>query len=78
MYYYEEASMRGKWKPVTAPLPPRIRNGRVRFVDSIGPRVRALKKIDPGHRHLTLDQLRECYSPDGKFFRSTAATNPAY
>ncbi|MGI3170015.1 hypothetical protein ACRARG_12720 [Pseudooceanicola sp. C21-150M6] len=45
--------------------------GKLRIVtaDGYGPEIRrAPVEINKGHEHLTLDQLHQCYSPDGRFF----------
>lgn len=73
-WYYEAASPTGKWCPVMVegPCPTIEGKGdrrRIKLLGSTGPRVRAGTpvKINVGHHHLTLDQLRHSYSPDGKF-----------
>lgn len=67
MFYYEQASVGGQWEPVKSPTEPEVRNGRQVRNDSTGPKIRAVQRINQGHERMTLNQLRDCYSPDGKF-----------
>ncbi len=62
MFYFEQRAWNGQWSPRTAPEPPvDVRTGRT------PENVRAVQLINPGHHKLNLDQLREVYSPDGRF-----------
>ena len=71
MFYAEEKGLRG-WSPVTfASRPETITKGGVTRLKSLTghqPRLRGEPvEIGRGHENLTLAQLREVYSPDGKF-----------
>lgn len=61
MFYFEEKKL-GRWRPRTMPDRPSERGpeGEKR-------EMRAVAEVMPQLRHLTLDQLREVYSPDGRF-----------
>lgn len=55
---YREELRNGKWCPVTYPDP-----------DRAHPKIqhRATRDVPACLQHLTLDQMREVFSPDGKF-----------
>jgi hypothetical protein len=70
LHYLETARFDGAWMPQVTDGPPRIvtSGGRKRLGSGTGPRIRFdPKPIDPGHAHLTLDQLQQVYGPDGQF-----------
>lgn len=70
-WYWEQATFGGGWAPVSGPDKPSIKttNGVARIArgEGLGPRVRAVTEIPADHHHLTLGQLFEVYSPDGRF-----------
>ena len=59
MYYFEELKF-GRWSPRSQETMPNVRGpeGEKRMI-------RGVTEISKSHEHLTLDQLREVYSPDG-------------
>ena len=69
LFYSEEARFDGKWMPQTSTEPPVVKksSGINRTLYG-GRRIRAINKVRECLQHLTLGQLRECYSPDGKFY----------
>lgn len=70
--FYFEVRVLGAWSPRrSADRPETIDvNGviRERLVGSMGREIRAIAELNPGFDHLTLDELREVYSPDGRFY----------
>lgn len=72
MFYSEEAKFDGKWMPRTTGHDPVVKTscGIVRTLNGTV-RIRAIVKVNESLRKLTLGQLRECYSPDGKYYRNT-------
>lgn len=63
MFYFEERMPPvGVWSPCTAPEPPTERT-------SCGTRrhIRAVREVPASVEHLTLAQLHEIISPDGRF-----------
>ncbi len=67
MWYFEQAGMDGTWQPVTAAAKPITKHGRMVKSVGVGSRIRAIREVPEHLHHLTLDQLRELFSPDGKF-----------
>ena len=61
MFYFEEKKL-GRWRPRWTPERPDARGA-----DGVKREMRAVAEVMPQLRHLTLDQLREVYSPDGRF-----------
>lgn len=61
MFYFEEKVL-GRWRPRTMPVRPSERGPEGQKRD-----MRAVAEVLPQLNHLTLDQLREVYSPDGRF-----------
>ena len=75
--YYHETFTAGRWWPRTSSEPPKLdRNGRQIRSDGVGKRVRAVHKVPPYLHHLTLNQMRELFSPQGKF-RMTMKEKPS-
>lgn len=67
MWFFEQAGTDGTWQPATAADRPATKHGRMVRNGGTGPRVRAITEVPKYLRHLTLDQMREIFSPDGKF-----------
>jgi hypothetical protein len=72
LHYYEVTDPMGRWTPQTSPAAPRIVKsaGVERLARGTGPRIRGLRRVPPDLAHLTLDQLRECLSVDGRFYQT--------
>lgn len=70
MYYYEEQKL-GKWRPRTKPERPSERGPEGEKLV-----LRAVTLIEESHRHLTLDQLFQVYSPEGTL-QATGKTSSA-
>lgn len=70
MYYYEEYRI-NQWSARTQSDLPRDRGG-----EGEKKNIRGVVEINPSHEHLTLDQLREIYSPDGTL-QATGKTSSA-
>lgn len=73
MYYYEEQKL-GKWRPRTKPTRPSERGPEGEKLQ-----LRAVTLVSESHRHLTLDQLFQVYSPEGTLQAtggSSSATDP--
>lgn len=70
-FYYETKNSRGEWSPVKVADKPEVttKNGReyIKRVEGVGPEIRAVREIPHYHEHLTLGQLYETLSPDGRF-----------
>lgn len=60
LWYFEERGFHGRWRPVTVDCPPRGVNA-----DGRKAVMRGVTEVPRYHQHLTLDQLRAVYSPDG-------------
>lgn len=71
IFYLEEMAFNGNWKPRTACYAPVTKTmcGIERTLNGLR-RVRAVRKLVKGHERLSLSQLQQCYSPDGKFRHS--------
>ena len=65
-FFYEEKSM-GEWRPVLSAEKPTVKKGRILHATGVGPEIRALSQIEPWMKKLTLDEIRELLSPDGRF-----------
>lgn len=76
-YYLEVRTPTGHWSPQKHPTRPDtiVVGGveRLRLTGGQGQRVRAVQEIPGYFEQLTLSQLREVMSPDGKF-RATGAS----
>jgi len=46
--YYEQMNTLGKWTPIIAAEAPTIKDGRIKFAEGFGPRIRNLMQI-PDH-----------------------------
>ncbi|WP_422073981.1 hypothetical protein [Tranquillimonas rosea] len=55
LFYYEAKDFAGRWRPRTSEDRPTRRG------------IRGVTEVDPHLRHLSLDQLHEVLSVDGKF-----------
>lgn len=77
LWYYELANWHGKFTPRTATMKPDVVtiNGvtREKKADSIGARIRAITLVNPGLVDRDLRQLREVYSPEGRFYDHRSA-----
>ncbi|GGE30317.1 hypothetical protein GCM10011360_17930 [Primorskyibacter flagellatus] len=76
VFYHEQARFDGEWISVKCNGRPETKkiNGvlRLKNSDGLGPRLRFEPiEVARGHADLSLDQLRQCYSPDGKFRAAT-------
>ena len=74
MWYIEVARQGGKWAPqVWRGTEPQIdKDGRLKRAGSIGPRCRPIRdgyvvKAAPEYSGCTLEEVRQLYSPDGRF-----------
>lgn len=78
MFYAELKTHTGRWTPTKFYEVPNVKDGRLNRISGHPPAIRPMgtdangkpvfhKVIHRDHGHLTLDQLREVYSPDGKF-----------
>lgn len=76
--HYVEIKILGRWMPRTYARKPVVENGYL-VKKASGTRVpaRALAKISTSLRHLTIDELRELYGPDGRFAKMHAQTDRA-
>ena len=77
MIYLETRHPLGRWSPeIHATRPETITVAghlRLKRNGAQGPKVRAIAEVPASMRHLTLEQLRQTFSPDGNFY----ATKPA-
>ncbi len=68
MFYFEQAMHGGKWGSCTSATRPETAmicgHLRLKLNEGLGPRVRAVREVPKILRTLTLDQMRECFSPD--------------
>jgi hypothetical protein len=63
LWYFEQRTFDGRWTPCTSPVRPEERNADGRRLT-----LRAITEVTPPEYHdLTLDQMWELYSPDGRF-----------
>lgn len=70
--WFAEISVLNRWRPTTfTQRPDIVSNGgvlRLKTISGVGPKLRADPvEVSKDHRKLTLTQLREVYSPDGRF-----------
>jgi hypothetical protein len=63
-WYFEQATFDGRWTPCTSENQPTEKRA-----DGTSVRIRpdSIREINRGHEGLTLDQLFERYSQDGRF-----------
>lgn len=69
LWFFEQRSIFGRWRPVSVSVAPDARAGKDGFLRlvsvGVGPIVRAVVRVPPCHHHLTLDQLQAVYGADG-------------
>lgn len=65
LYYCETLTLTGAWTPRTQEHNRVYKTGGVEFASAYGPRVRRMQEIEPRHRELSLDLLRDIYGRDG-------------
>ena len=71
MFYFEQASLNGRWWPVVSAERPVEKNGRIKRIDGTGPRIRAVQPLPDFLVEVLsrngLDAVQAVMSPDGKF-----------
>lgn len=71
MYFYETKGFDGRWRPNSSPRKPETEEkagrSRLKIIGGQGPEIRSIRQVIHHYQHFTLGQLREHYSPDGRF-----------
>lgn len=70
LWFWEVRTPLGRWTPQTSTERPSAVTS-----DGHRPKMRAISLVAPSLEKLTLNQLREVYSPDGKFFNPKETTH---